>query len=86
MKGNHVSKNKVPVSERALVARCVRVLKKDGNTLRICQEGSRSFSTLGRFYTLDLDRNVVLDSDVDLEELAKKLGCLRGYEALDVGS
>ena len=73
---------KVVVSERAMAARINRELKKQGESLRRCREDSRWFHDLGQYYTLDLERNVISDKQVDLTELAKKLGVLRPYEVL----
>ncbi len=73
---------KVPVSERALVARINRVLAKDDETLRRCRDDSRGFNELGRYYTVDFTRNVIVGKDHDLEKLGRKLGVLAPYEAL----
>lgn len=64
------------VSETALALRIHRKLLKRGEQLRRCPRGSRSFRDLGRWYTVDLERNALILSDVDLEKLGRKLGVL----------
>jgi len=63
------------ISERALVARINRVLAKDNEVLRTCRYDSRSFSTLGRYYIIDLYRNVVDTYGIDdLNDIAEQSG------------
>jgi hypothetical protein len=64
------------VSETALALRIHRKLLKRGERLRRCPRGSRSFRDFGRWYTVDLERNAPILSDVDLEKLGRKLGVL----------
>jgi hypothetical protein len=77
-----MANQKVPVSERALFARCDRALKKNGESLKRSRDESASFHELGRFYTVDIQRNVIAAKDVDLEQLARELDVLRPFEAL----
>ncbi len=58
--------NKVAISQRALVARINRKLKKDHQSLRACRENSRSFHNLGNWYVVDTDMNAVVAKDCDL--------------------
>ncbi len=74
---------KVIVSERALVARINRKIKGEELQLKKCREGSRGFSTLGEYYTVDFSRNTVSDSQIDLSDYAKKLGVLADHEVLE---
>ena len=64
------------VSETALALRIHRKLLTRGERLRRCPRGSRSFQDLGRWYTVDLERNALILSNVDLERLGRKLGAL----------
>ena len=72
-----------PISERALAARVSRRLSKDGERLKACKEDSRAFNSLGRYYVVDIERNVVTDRRIDLEAFARKLGVLQAWEKLD---
>ena len=68
--------SKRKVSETALALRIHRKLLKRGEQLRRCPRGSRSFRDFGRWYTVDLERNALILSDVDLEKLGRNLGVL----------
>ena len=72
-----------PISERALLARVSRCLSKDGERLKTCKEDSRAFDTLGRYYVVDIQRNLVTDRNIDLEAYARKLGVLQAWEKLE---
>ena len=76
-------KQRVPVSERALVQRINRVLAKDYEVLR--RPRGRSRGELGRYYRLSTFHNVVKDKSVNLEALGRELGCLQEWERLEVG-
>ena len=70
-----------PVSTRALLARINRKLPEHHRvkTLR----GERGFSDLGRFYEVNEYFNRVENTHLDLEEYAKELGVLKGWERLE---
>jgi hypothetical protein len=69
----------VPVSERALVARINRRLKKDWLRL-VRTRGQRAILDLGEYYIHEMRRNLAFDTYVDIEELGRKLGVLKEYE------
>jgi hypothetical protein len=73
----------VPVSERALMARIRRWLARGDERLATCREGSRGFQELGRYYIVDAKRNFIRHTNVDLEELGRKLGLLMEWEQLN---
>jgi hypothetical protein len=73
----------VPVSERALMARIRRWLARGDERLATCREGSRGFQELGRYYIVDAKRNFIRHTNVDLEELGRKLGLLKEWEQLN---
>jgi hypothetical protein len=81
MAGATKEKDKVPVSERALIQRINRKLKQDGEQLRRAK-GSQAASTVGDYYVLDTKRNFVASSRVDPEHLGRKLGVLNPWEIL----
>ena len=81
-KGRAVKKSKVPISERAIVARINRTLAKQDEALRRCRQDSRSFSSLGSYYTIDLNRNCITGKDLDIEAVGRELGVLKEWEEL----
>jgi hypothetical protein len=72
---------KVPVSQRAIIARINRKLKSEGEALKTLRS-QRDWTTLGSFYTVDLNRNCVLDRHIKLEDYARECEALRPYEVL----
>jgi hypothetical protein len=82
LRGTAVKKRKVKVSERALVARINRVLHKESKTLRRCRASSRWVGELGAYYTLDLNRNMITLTRVDLATLGRELKVLDEWEEL----
>jgi hypothetical protein len=74
-----LAKTKVPVTMRALMQRINRKLKPDDEVLKVARS-ERVEQELGKYYTLDHRRNVLIHKDVDPEELGRELGVLRDYE------
>jgi hypothetical protein len=72
----------IPVTERALIQRINRVLRKDGRILKVTR-GERALREVGQYYLLGFDRNTVTTLHVDIEELAHELGVLRSFERLE---
>jgi len=71
----------VPVSERALVARVNRHLVRKGKRGKLMRtKGAAAKSALGRYFLLEGNR--VLETHVDLETFARKLGVLARYDVL----
>lgn len=58
--------------ENALVRRINRRLQ--GSTVRRCPHSSRWFNELGRHYLVDPFNNVILEKDLDLQELSRRVG------------
>ena len=71
---------KVPVSERALLARLNRKLAKDDR--KVCRSSPRDRHIQGEFYLVDVHINGVIGYDVSLENLGHELGVLKGWEEL----
>ena len=71
----------VAVTARALTQRINRALGEEGRMLRKTR-GSRALQDLGEYYVLNVDRNWVIQTDVDLEGFGRELGCLEAYERL----
>ena len=63
----------------ALVQRINRALRKRGEKLRKYR-GGRSWLTLGDYYIVDVRRNFVVASHIDVEELGGELGVFEELE------
>lgn len=70
------------VSERALFSRIDRALRRNGEMLRRCRSNSRDYHTVGDFYTVDIERNAVVSTHVDLEQHGRELKVLHANEQL----
>jgi len=78
-----MKKETVPVSQRALIARINRALKKDDEVLKATR-GERWRDEQGDFYILDWRKNWIVYKHVDLEELGRELEVLKPFEHLEV--
>ena len=74
---------KVPVSERALLQRLNRSLAEQGQMIRKAHRPDDSDT--GAFYCVDIHRNSLEASHIDLEEWARKAGVLRAWEEVADG-
>jgi hypothetical protein len=82
-----MAQQKVGVSERALLQRINRKLKPENETVkaaRMYNANGVSYenSNLGRFYSIDLERNHIIDHHIDLEAYGRELGVLAAWEEL----
>jgi type IV secretory pathway VirD2 relaxase len=82
----HAHQTAGPISERALFQRVDRKLRQDGRRLRRAREGTNTETSVGRYYAIDVRGNFVTDSHVDLEELARELEVLAGWESLETAA
>jgi hypothetical protein len=75
---------RVPVSERALIARVNRKLAKESwpKVLKVAHPGSRLENNLGRFYILDTYTNNVVDYGFDLADYPRLVECIANYEEI----
>jgi hypothetical protein len=71
---------KVPLTARAVLQRINRKLGEQQRQLRAAQGKERD--SLGDYYVVDLKNERVRDHDVDLEALARRMGCMREWEEL----
>lgn len=74
---------KVTISERALLARINRKLKQDNEQVRKCKVDSRSYWDLGSYYVIDLSKNAVTATHVDLSKWGRELKVLADFEVLE---
>jgi hypothetical protein len=77
-----MTKSKVQVSGRALLQRINRALAKDDQIVKKTRP-SKYFNELGDFYRLDTQVNGIIEKDVDLEALGRKLSVLADWEVLE---
>ncbi|GAB3377704.1 hypothetical protein [Azotobacter armeniacus] len=73
---------KVKVTERALLARINRALRKDNQQLYRCREGSQAHGELGDFYAVDTALDVIMAKHIDLAMWARDMGVLPDWEEL----
>lgn len=66
---------KITITQRALIQRINRALKKD---LEILKSDRR-----GGYVRVDLERNIIIEEDVDLAAKAKKLSVLKAWETFN---
>jgi hypothetical protein len=71
----------VSISEDAVLQRINRRLKPDLRGVKKTR-GARAYHDLGDYYLIDYDRNWIVDHHLDLEDLARELGCLADDEQL----
>ncbi|MEP7307641.1 MAG: hypothetical protein ABJA98_19230 [Acidobacteriota bacterium] len=78
------TKQKIPVSTRALVQRINRKIAADGKRL-IANRGAKSVEQLGAYCIVNgrSGHTYVLESRVDLEATGRKIGALAEWEFLD---
>ena len=72
----------VAVSLTALVARINRKLRKQGEKLRRAYTESAQ-QEVGHYFVVDLNRNRIVNTDVDPEQFARELEVLQPWEALE---
>lgn len=71
---------KIPISERALIARINRKLSPIGMVLKISRNNSQQEKFAGKYYTINTETNDLLLKDVNLKNYALFLGCLKEHE------
>ena len=74
---------KVPVSQRALIQRINRKLRPNHEQVQTAR-GGRALQNLARYYRINVWRNVVIQSDLDLEGFARELEAMAEWEKLSV--
>ena len=75
---------RVPVSERALIARINRKLRADDEMLKTTRSKRAEFD-LGRYYVIDVRGPNIVHDHIDLEDYGRELEVLKPYEALSDG-
>lgn len=71
----HIPMKKQAITRRALIQRINRALAKDGEILRSDRRGG--------YMRVDLSRNYVIETDVDLAAKGTKLSVLKPWETLE---
>jgi hypothetical protein len=73
-----------PISLRALIARINRKLAHEEQALKKLRS-ERWFNDLGNYYVVDLNRNAIMRTHVDPQELGRDLGVLNKWESVEKG-
>jgi hypothetical protein len=71
-----------PVTELAVKRRLNRRLAEKGECLRKCSSSSPWWNELGDYYIAEINTDKVIQTDVDLEALARKEGAMKSGEAI----
>jgi hypothetical protein len=71
--------HKMQITERALIQRINRRLKPDQEKL-CTSRTEQARLDVGYYYVVNYSFNGIVQKDVDIEELARKLGVLKAYE------
>jgi len=70
----------IEISQRALIGRIERALRKQNQRLRVDRRGGDI-----RHIIIDTKKQTVIETDVDLEKLARKLDVLQPWERVALG-
>lgn len=68
-----------PVTLRSVIQRINRKLKLDNETLKATR-GQRLRMQVGDYYVVDFNRNFILHTNVDPEQMGRELGVLHAWE------
>ena len=71
-----------PVTELAVKRRLNRRLAEKDECLRKCSNNSPWLSELGNYYIAEINTDIVIQTDIDLEALARKEGVMKSGEAI----
>ena len=71
-----------PITELAVKRRLNRRLAEKGQCLRKCPSNSPWLKELGSYYIAEINTNNVLQTNVDLEALARKEGAMKSGESI----
>jgi hypothetical protein len=74
-----MTRQQVPVTRPALIARVNRALHKQGERLKKTR-GERAIQQLGEYYIVNFSGNYPADTDVDPEQVGRDLGVLKRWE------
>lgn len=69
-------------SRKAVEHRVARRLAPDGLVLRKCNPRSRWYCNLGDYYVCRADNRLLVDSQLDLDDLAREVGALKADQAV----
>jgi hypothetical protein len=76
-----MTRAKVPVSTRAVIARINRKRKPDDEMVKVTR-GDRWRHELGAYYVVNFARNWIVNKDIDPETYARELGVLDDFEEM----
>jgi hypothetical protein len=76
------AKATVPVTERALLQRINRKLGKELESVRATRNIPLHDPSFGKYMRVDVNRNLIIDRDVDLSDLGRELKVLAPWESV----
>ena len=71
-----------PVKAYAAITRIKRHIASQGLVLRKARAGSREAQSFGDYYVVDLNRNTVSETHVDVEQYGKELKIIKPCESI----
>jgi hypothetical protein len=72
------------VSRRALIQRINRKIAGDWEQLKT-NRSERWYQNLGDYYVVNVERNFIVETHIDLEDYGRKVGVLKDWEKLEEG-
>ena len=73
---------KTPVPAQVITRRCNRVLAAKRQRLFHARRNSTTRKIVGEYFSVDLARNRVIATDLDLAKFAKKIGAMAEWEEI----
>jgi hypothetical protein len=71
-----------PVSPSALIKRVNRRLSRLVGYVHRTRDGTRARQELGEYYVVGVEENAVIESNADLEQIAREIEALQAHEYL----
>jgi len=75
---------KKQVTQKDLMALINRRLVLRGEILKKCAQSSWWHKSLGDYFLIDVESDSVIDTNTDLEKIARKTGALDNWEELEL--
>lgn len=74
---------KIPISERALLARINRILYQENKILKKNRDKNKNIIEIGKYFLVDKSINQIILKRVNLENYGRQLNVIKEYEELD---
>ena len=77
------TKQKVPISMRALIQRINRKLRHNGDVLKVARGSpAESEADAGRYFIVNIERNLLVNDHCDPEAIGREIGVMAEHERL----